>query len=233
MDKSEFKIGHHYRRRGWSYGNFVTCTLNGCVRSWTRDESIHDMTFADYYECSENGLKIEKPKFKVGDTVIRAIDGITNTTRKIIEIKGEKYITNDGWFKVSMQHKFDLVELPNVKVIKMSDKFKSNLCREIKIPEKVEGKEMKETNVQVEVKVDGKVVGKEKVVKTKTDLEKKPKYIGEWYDTKGVMLESASFESKKHAKRLMQEPQNIGKTLVMYKASFELKTNIPVVETEI
>ena len=88
---------------------------------------------------------------------------------------------------------------------------------------------MREENVVVEVKVNGKIVEntEEKVVKR--DI----KWFGIYYDMNNELADSAYFYSKKEAKATLQKPENIGKTLELYRKTCKLTTAIPVTETEV
>lgn len=55
-------------------------------------------------------------------------------------------------------------------------------------------------------------------------------YLAIAYNRDGQKLVTINFEKKKDAKQWLQQPENIGKTLVLYTIDKTLTTNIPVVE---
>lgn len=66
----------------------------------------------------------------------------------------------------------------------------------------------------------------------KTDLEKREQYVVHIYDGEGRVVTKTTRPSKKKAKKILQDPENIGKTIVIYKEESVVTTNIPLVETK-
>lgn len=86
---------------------------------------------------------------------------------------------------------------------------------------------------KVQVIVDGVDVCKStKKVKELTDLEASKQYNGIVYAPNGSYHASADFKSKKEAKKYMQQPAQLGKTLKLWKEECTITTNIPLIETK-
>ena len=108
MDRSKFEVGKHYRGPHWSKGYFITYRSNGdCIKNW--DGRLHNnITRTDYYECNNDGDKIEKRKFKIGDVVESNQKGYSG---KIIikTIENSKYTTDSGPIFFAREKDFDVV----------------------------------------------------------------------------------------------------------------------------
>lgn len=93
---------------------------------------------------------------------------------------------------------------------------------------------MKTEKLDIELKVNGKVVAEAtKEEKPKTDLEQASKTISMVYNPDGSFCCSKNL-SIKQAKKYLQSPENLGKTVIVYgdkkKPVTRLTTNVPVIE---
>ena len=82
----------------------------------------------------------------------------------------------------------------------------------------------------VEVKVNGvDVLKSTKATKAKTALQLSKKYQGTLFSANGYTYANANFDTKKQARKFMQQPGQLGLTLKLWKADSIITTNIPIV----
>ena len=66
----------------------------------------------------------------------------------------------------------------------------------------------------------------------RSDLETVAKYQAIVFDSNGMSAGTVSFTKKKEAVAFVKKPENIGKTVVLFKRCCSLTTDIPVVEAD-
>jgi len=71
-----------------------------------------------------------------------------------------------------------------------------------------------------------------KVAKVKTEFESRFSVHGTIYDRYGNELDTIGFKSVKAAKRHMQQPENLGRTMTIHQEIKAITTNIPIVEVK-
>ena len=87
-----------------------------------------------------------------------------------------------------------------------------------------------ETMTNCTVKIE-KSPEKEVAVK-QNDLEAVVKYQAVIFDDNGMSVGTASFSKKKEAVAFVKRPENLGKTVVLFKRCCSLTTDVPVVEAD-
>lgn len=91
-----------------------------------------------------------------------------------------------------------------------------------------------DNQTNIEIKINGKEIPVgTKAPKVKTDLQVCPAYQGHIYNEDGSFRRTVDLKSVKAAGKVMQQPENIGKTIILFKAVSKITTDIPLVTTEI
>jgi hypothetical protein len=210
-------------------------------------------------ECTENGLskdyfKLVKTKpgseAKVGDTVIRTevksrydyfnehilgnVETVNATyTNDVLLSVGNIYVHKDDFQVLCKAEDKLATECEVDDELTVAYVHSSNLCREIVLPNTTQ-KEETMSKQEIEIKVNGTTVGltEPKPTKVKTDLESRSKFTGILYSIDGA-YESTHYANKESKLiKLLQDPSNIGKTLIVHKAISTHTTKVPVVSTK-
>ncbi len=224
---SDLKFGWCYNRKRWAYmGKDGKIKEHSQVGSEVINSDIleeYNMSFEDWVNGIMSGFK----GYQMGND--EGYFYYSNPQKFIWRINNNntKEYTHQELEEVFSKH----IKWLGDKVVNTKPKIKdapdsTSIYTGAGVNKKQKGNEVKNEKIEVEVKVNGKIVcDEEKVEKTKPI-----KYYGFWYDSHDELLDGEGFYSKKEALAEMQKPANIGRTLELFKRYSTLKTDIPIIE---
>ncbi len=196
--------------------NQLICSQCG----WGTSDNLMDML--DFkFEIEEEQARddIEKSKCYSGDN--GEIYDRALSPQEIIDIYNHKYINKE---EEDLTYECDLTAgVPiGVSENKKQEIERGNMSTVVKI-------ETEEDTVRIVAGTKEETAA----VVIKSDIQSRTKYKGVLYDESGVEVRTYALIEKRDARDLMKHPAHIGYSMVVHKAVFVLKSEIPVIQVKL